>query len=138
MLSADVGAGFGAGLGDLPLALRSLRRRQPELYRRLDADDWERKSRCHLWTVHDVVRHVRDGCRIHVDGLRHGRTRLDREGPFDPRETPLRWLEETALQTPTETVAEPAHLYAEEAATASSSRRWRRPGATTRWTSPSG
>ncbi len=115
MLSADVLAGFGAGVGELPVALRSLRTRQLELCRRLTDDDWGRQSRCHLWSVHDVVRHVRDGCRLHVDWLRTGVSSLHREGPFDPRQTPLRWLERTTSQTPDDTVAELAHLCDDEA-----------------------
>lgn len=115
MLSADVLAGFGAGLDELPIALRSLRTRQLDLCRRLADDDWGRQSRCHLWTVHDVVRHVRDGCRLHEEWLRTGVSSLHSGGPFDARETPLRWLERTSSQTPDETVAELADLYADEA-----------------------
>jgi uncharacterized protein (TIGR03083 family) len=115
MLSADVLAGFGAGLDELPVALRSVRTRQLDLCRRLADDDWGRQSRCHLWTVHDVVRHVRDGCRLHVEWLRTGVSSLHREGPFDARKTPLRWLERTASQAPDETMAELADLCAQEA-----------------------
>lgn len=117
MLEADAAAGFSTGLSQLPVALRSVRARQLDLCRRLAAGDWERQSRCHLWTVHDVVRHVRDGCRRHVEALHGGRAPLDERGPFDARETPLRWLEETASQRPAETVAELSGLCAEEAAT---------------------
>lgn len=115
VLAADVAAGFNAGSGDVALALRSLRRRQLELCRRLGDLDWQHPSRCELWSVHDVVRHVRDGCRLHVRYLRDGQPAFTSDDPFNARETPLRWLEETASQTPAETMAGLPDLYAEEA-----------------------
>ncbi len=116
LLEVDAIRGFVAGFDEVPVALQSLRRRQLDLCGRLDADDWRRPSRCHLWTVHDVVRHVRDACRLHVQSLHGSPTPFTPGNAFNSRETPLRWLDRTAGQTPTETVAELVGLCAEEEA----------------------
>jgi len=116
LLEADAAAGLGAGISDVAVALRSLRRRQLDLWRRLDPDDWLFPSRCHEWSVHDVVRHVRDACRLHVEGLRARSSPFNPDRPFDARETPKRWLERTINQTPAETMAELSDLCVDEAA----------------------
>ncbi len=114
MLSVDATEGFSAGLEEVPVALAGLRARLMHLAGRLEAHDWEQPSRCHLWTVHDVVRHVRDGCRRHVARLRGDAVSAFVE-PFDARRTPSRWLEQSAGQAPSQTIAELQALSDEEA-----------------------
>lgn len=102
-IEAATAGGFTAGFHLVPVAFRSLRERVVALVDTFDADDWGRQSGCELWTVHDVVRHVRDACAIHVQSLRReGNALLDE--PFDNRRTPLRWLERTARELPAKTV----------------------------------
>ena len=91
-----------------------MRRRLLAVVEGLEAGDWARPSRCELWTVHDVIRHVRDACRLHVDGLRReGVSPLDK--PFDPRRTPQEWLDPTTGASPEETVAHLRALCPQEA-----------------------
>lgn len=104
-IAADTDAGLTTGIDHLADALLSLRRRMLDVAERLSPDDWGRPSRCHLWSAHDVVRHVRDACRIHVDRL-SGSAQVALEQPFDPRTTPLRWLERTAGESPAATVGD--------------------------------
>ena len=105
LFHAEATAGLGAGLDVLPVALRRLRSRVLDICEGLADADWQRQSRCDLWTVHDVVRHVRDACHIHTAGLRSEPTPFSSGEPFDTRETPRRWLEPTSGETPEDTVA---------------------------------
>jgi hypothetical protein len=114
LLVVDRTAGIAAGLDRIPPALVALRRRSLDLGEGLVDADWGGASRCELWTAHDVVRHVRDACRVHVGGLRRDAERpLDQ--PFDNQRTPQQWLERSAGQRPDETLAELRRWGAEEA-----------------------
>jgi hypothetical protein len=106
LLEANAAMGFSAGLDLLPVALRSLRTRVLEACETLESPEWRLQSRCELWSVHDVVRHVRDACRIHVASLCRQPTPFSSGDPFDTRETPRRWLERTAGQAPGDTLDE--------------------------------
>lgn len=114
-LAADVTAGYSVGLEHVPAALRTLRYRFLRLIDDLDAADWGRRSRCDLWTVDDVIRHVRDGCRLHVGALRRGQRSLLDE-PFDPRLTPVEWLRSSEGDPPAKTVDDLRRLCGDEAA----------------------
>lgn len=105
-LELDAAAGFAAGLDLLPVALAALRNRMLDVCEGLDDDQWQLASRCELWSVHDVVRHVRDACGLHVASLQGEPTPFLPHQRFDARETPLRWLDRTAGQNPADTVAE--------------------------------
>ena len=106
--------GLTEGFERVPAALAALRQRLLGLTDRLEADEWGRPSRCELWSVHDVVRHVRDGCRVHTAQLRSIGTSVLAPG-FDNRTTPLQWLERSAGESPTETVDDLRALVTEEA-----------------------
>jgi uncharacterized protein (TIGR03083 family) len=107
-------AGFSAGFDDVAVALRTGREQLIALTENLAPDDWQRPSRCEVWTVHDVVRHVRDICRLHVTELR-GEAHATFDEPFDNRTTPARWLERTSGESPRQTVDDLRALAAEEA-----------------------
>lgn len=104
ILKAEAGTGFTTGLELLPVALRGLRSRVLGHGRSLDRDAWEAPSRCERWSVHDVVRHVRDCCRVHVASLNRQPSPFPRAEEFDARRTPPRWLELSAGQSPGETL----------------------------------
>jgi hypothetical protein len=113
VITADRITGITAGLDQVPMALSAVRHRVVDLGEGLDAGAWEGPSRCELWTAHDVLRHVRDCCRLHVGGLRRdGRSPL--EEPFDNRLTPRRWLEQSTGEPPAATLEELRRLGAEE------------------------
>lgn len=114
MLEADASLGFTAGVEALPPAFAALRGRFLGVADGLDPGDWGRQSRCELWTVHDVVRHVRDACRLHVGHLRREPDAFLDE-PFDARRTPLRWLERSEGESPETTIAELRALGDDEA-----------------------
>ncbi|MCA1843808.1 MAG: maleylpyruvate isomerase family mycothiol-dependent enzyme [Actinobacteria bacterium] len=104
-MTADRTAGIIVGLDELPDALALLRRRLLALAEGLSPDRWAGPSRCHRWTVHDVLRHVRDACRLHVTGLRRD-PHWPFDKPFDNRATPDEWLSLSTGQTPEQTLDE--------------------------------
>ena len=104
LLTADRGAGVTAGLDQVAIALRALRGRLVALAEGMDAPAWTGPSRCERWTAHDVLRHVRDGCRLHAGGLQRDGNRVLEE--FDTRRTPQQWLEQSTGQGPDVTLDE--------------------------------
>jgi uncharacterized protein (TIGR03083 family) len=114
LLEADRTTGFSAGLDEVPEALAAVRRRLLRLVGDMGPEDWARPSRCQGWTVQDVVRHVRDGCRLHISRLRHAAGPGPAE-PFDARRTPQLWLERTAGESTGETARSLAATCSEEA-----------------------
>ena len=113
-LEADTGGGFVTGFAEVRTALRELRTRSLTTFAGFRADEWLRPSRCKLWTVHDVVRHVRDGCKIHVARLRGDPPPFPSDEPFEGQEIPLRWLRQTAGETPADTLRDLEQLAAAE------------------------
>ena len=104
-ITVDRTAGVTVGLDLLPDALGLLRGRLLALAEGLSPDDWAGPSRCHRWTAQDVLRHVRDACRLHVTGLRRD-PYWPFDQPFDNRATPQEWLSLSSGQTPEQTVDE--------------------------------
>ena len=105
LLEADLAGGLTAGLDQLPAALRALRVRTLGLVEGLDDDAWRAPSRCERWTVHDVVRHVRDVSHRLVARLQNDNA-AEVPPDFDNRVTPQHWLEATAGEDPATTVAD--------------------------------
>lgn len=113
-ITVDRTAGITTGLDQLPRALGRLRERQLVLAERFGHEDWTGPSRCHRWTTHEVLRHVRDACRLHVGGLRRDPYwPFDR--PFDSRATPDEWLSLSEGETPEQTLNDLRRWSAEEA-----------------------
>jgi hypothetical protein len=106
VLAATAVGGFTDGFDLVPVALRRVRERMLDVCDDLSADEWTAPSRCERWNVHDVVRHVRDASHIHVASLRGEPTPFSQGGPFDTQETPRRWLEQSAGQSPDDTLGE--------------------------------
>ena len=114
-ITADRRDGITAGLALLPVAMRAIRGRLLDVAEGLGSGQWAGPSRCSAWTAHQVVRHVRDGCRIHVGAL--GRTPFWLfDKPFDNRVTPDEWLTPSDGESPAETVDALRRFSAEEAA----------------------
>lgn len=107
--------GVTAGWEQVPVAITALRARLIRVLERLQPHQWRHASRCELWTVHDVLRHLRDGCRLHAAQLRTAGASVLAPG-FDPRQTPQQWLEESANEAPEETARRLRTSFAEEAA----------------------
>jgi hypothetical protein len=103
-LEADITGGIVTGFPEVCAAFEDLRSDFLTLVSELDASEWQQPSRCHLWSVHDLVRHVRDGSKHHV-ALLHGQPPEFRpDDPFDNRNIPLRWLAGSAGEQPNDTV----------------------------------
>lgn len=102
-MTVDLTAGITLGLEQVPDALRTLRGRLLALAEGLGAEQWTGPSRCHRWTAHEVLRHVRDACRLHVTGL-WGDPYWPFDKPFDARATPDEWLTLSAGHTPDQTL----------------------------------
>ena len=104
-ITADRTAGITAGLEHLPHALGQLRGRLLTLAEGLGGEQWAGPSRCHRWTAHEVLRHVRDGCRVHVSSLRRDPC-WSFEKPFDNQGTPDEWLSLSEGETPAQTLGD--------------------------------
>jgi uncharacterized protein (TIGR03083 family) len=85
-------------------ALRSQRRRLFDLFSGFDEETWTAPTRCTEWSVHEVVRHLCD-VTLKWRALLRGASpqSLGFEG-FDPRTTPVDWLERSATERPADTV----------------------------------
>jgi uncharacterized protein (TIGR03083 family) len=114
-LGLAAGSGFEAGFDQVLDALGQFRVRTIRDWAALPDDAWSAASRCEAWSVHDVVRHVRDVCRIHAARLGGAPPPFPSDVAFDPREAPDRWLERSAGERPAETIADLAALAAAEA-----------------------
>lgn len=114
VMEADISGGFVTGFPEVYRALEEQRAGFRALVADLEPDEWRRPSRCHLWTVHDVVRHVRDTSKLHL-GLLHGDPSPFRpDDPFDNREAPQRWLAQTDGEKPNDTVRDLEQLESAE------------------------
>ena len=92
----------------------------------LDQREWQQPSRCHLWCVHDVVRHVRDASKLHL-ALLHGEPPpFHPDNPFENREAPLAWLAASAGEHPNDTIRDLEHVASAELDALEDVRRTRR------------
>jgi uncharacterized protein (TIGR03083 family) len=97
--------GVNAGPGVIREALYAQRGRFIANLRSFGRSEWAAPSRCPLWSVHDVVRHMADAAELNIGRLTGGSVdRFTRYGPFDNRTTPAKWLADTAGQEPQETL----------------------------------
>jgi uncharacterized protein (TIGR03083 family) len=96
--------------------LGAQRRRTVALARSLTPDEWAAPSRCSEWSVHHVLRHVRDTQSLLVARLEHTPRPFPVRDIFDPRATPSKWLAYSDGQTPAETIAEMEDLAEREGA----------------------
>ncbi|HVF21119.1 MAG TPA: maleylpyruvate isomerase N-terminal domain-containing protein [Mycobacteriales bacterium] len=78
-------------------AAHSQRGRLLETVRDLTADEWSAQSRCSLWTVQDVVRHLTDIGGVQADGMEAARAgeRFSYFSTFDPKATPAALIAES-------------------------------------------
>ncbi|MFF9490320.1 maleylpyruvate isomerase N-terminal domain-containing protein [Streptomyces sp. NPDC014676] len=96
-------------------AFRSQRHRFLTTVSSWDASFWRAPTRCTLWSVHDVVRHVRDVVSLHVARLGGPPAPFPVGGPFDPATSPATWLAASEGQSPEETLDELKLLIDQEA-----------------------
>ncbi|GIJ45407.1 hypothetical protein Val02_22930 [Virgisporangium aliadipatigenens] len=96
-------AGLVGGAGAVRAAFVGRRGRLLDLLDALPAADWAQPSRCAGWTVHDVVRHLVDVARLHVDQLGTGGTAFDAEA-FHPARSPAQWMVASERATPAQTL----------------------------------
>lgn len=75
---------------------------------------WQAESRCTEWSVHEVVRHVRDVAAVHVERLGGPRAVFDTRGTFHPATTPATWLAASDGESPADTLRELISLVEEE------------------------
>jgi len=102
--SIDRFRGIEPGPDAVAAALASHRQRMLALVRTFDDTQWQARSRCSEWTVHDVVRHLADVAEMDI-ALQRGDGPRNPDGHIDPRNDPDAWLEASRGQTPAETVA---------------------------------
>jgi uncharacterized protein (TIGR03083 family) len=97
--------GLNTGPAVIREALRVQRSRFIATLRSFGPSEWAAASRCTLWSVHDIARHVADVAELNIGRLTRGSLdRFTRHGPFQHQATPLKWLEDTARQQPQETL----------------------------------
>ncbi|MEU3855312.1 maleylpyruvate isomerase N-terminal domain-containing protein [Streptomyces sp. NPDC029554] len=107
------------GMNGSPLAIteafRSQRQRFLATVSAWDASFWRSPTRCTLWSVHDVVRHVRDVVSLHIERLGGPPAPFPMGGPFHPATSPATWLAASAGQSCEETLDELRLLIDQEA-----------------------
>jgi uncharacterized protein (TIGR03083 family) len=110
--------GWTGGPGAVIEGLGAQRRHTLALARDLTPDEWAAPSRCTEWTVHEVLRHMRDTQSLLVARLEHTPRPFPVRDIFDPRTTPAKWLTFSEGQSPAETLAELEDLAERERAAA--------------------
>lgn len=100
----DTSSGVSADLSVVRDVLASQRRRVVIELESLQPPEWAHPSRCQLWTVQDVARHLVDTSRIHAARLRGDPPVFPRHGPFDEQLTPRQWLKRSEGQSAHETL----------------------------------
>jgi uncharacterized protein (TIGR03083 family) len=85
-------------------ALHSQRPRLASLFEEFDDETWAAPTRCSDWSVHQVVRHLCDLTQNWCGLLRGAAPEMVGMDGFDPRTTPVEWLERSAAIAPADTV----------------------------------
>jgi hypothetical protein len=111
----DEQRGLDGGSASVLAAFAAQRARFLRIVAGLDARQWQSQSRCVDWSVHDVIRHVRDGVKIHVATLAGRPQPFGGLESFHPASSPVEWLAVSDGEPPHQTVAELTELVAEEA-----------------------
>ncbi|MCW8382535.1 maleylpyruvate isomerase family mycothiol-dependent enzyme [Streptomyces justiciae] len=106
--------GFSEGPSAVLDAFRSQRRRFITSLRGFDASAWHTPTRCARWSVHDVVRHVRDRAVLHVARLGGRPDQFGVPAAIHQPTTPVGRPAHSAGQTPDETLRELILLVDEE------------------------
>ena len=102
--SVSTADGLAADPDALMSVLTSHHERVLETWRALTNEEWSHPSRNAQWSVHDTARHVSDAMELGA-AVREGANDLDALQDFDPRSTPLDWLEASAGESPADTCA---------------------------------
>ena len=102
--SVSTAYGLAADPDALMSVLTSHHDRVLETWRALMDDEWNRPSRNAQWSVHDTARHVSDAVELGA-AVGPGSNDLDALQDFDPRSTPLDWLEASVGESPADTCA---------------------------------
>ncbi|MEV5778780.1 maleylpyruvate isomerase N-terminal domain-containing protein [Streptomyces antimycoticus] len=76
--------------------------------------EWQADSRCTDWSVHEVLRHVRDAAAIHVERLGGRHAVFTTQGAFHPATTPATWLAASSGESPADTLRDLISLVEEE------------------------
>jgi uncharacterized protein (TIGR03083 family) len=106
--------GLNTGTDKIRDVLNNQRNRFLATLEDLPSSAWAAQSRCSEWSVHQVVRHVRDIAKIQVARLGGGPWPFRDSGGFDLRSSPSNWLLESDGETPRETLGELALLVEQE------------------------
>jgi hypothetical protein len=102
--SVSVADGVASDPDALISVLASHHERVLDAWRAFTTDEWSRPSRNAQWSVHDTARHVADAMEQGAS-LVEGANGSDRLEDFDPRSTPLEWLEASDRESPADTCA---------------------------------
>lgn len=111
----DEQAGLNVGSGPILTAFAAQRVRFLRMASALDARQWQSQSRCVGWSVHQLVRHVRDVAAIHVANLAGRPWPFRGMKAFCPASSPIEWLADSEGEPPQQTVAKLTELVEEEA-----------------------
>lgn len=120
MLSEDTSCklsevdGLSSGVEAVRQILASRRQALLDLLQNMPNSYWDMRSRCSDWSVHQVVRHVRDAAKIHVARLGGGAFPFSSSERFDPKTSPASWMAHSEGETPRETVGQLVQIFKEE------------------------
>lgn len=102
--SVSIAHGLVADPEALMSVLESHHERVLGTWRGFTKGEWSRSTRNVQWSVHDTARHVADAMEQGTAAA-EGANDLDTLQDFDPRSTPLEWLEASAGESPDDTIA---------------------------------
>ncbi|MEU5536017.1 DinB family protein [Streptomyces sp. NPDC020362] len=105
--------GFSGGEGGVYRVLVSRRRAFLNLIQDMPPSAWIAPSRCSDWSIHQVVRHVRDVARVNVARLEaspHPFGTIQ----FDPKTSPAEWMAHSEGESPQQTMNQLGLLFLRE------------------------
>jgi hypothetical protein len=111
----DEQRGLDVGSASVLAAFAAQRARFLRIAAALDAGQWQSQTRCVNWSVHQVIRHVRDVVKIHVATLAGRPHPFGGLESFHPASSPAEWLALSDGEPSQQTVTELTELVTEEA-----------------------
>ncbi|MFE3168968.1 maleylpyruvate isomerase family mycothiol-dependent enzyme [Streptomyces sp. NPDC059224] len=106
--------GWSEGAEAVYAILRRRRHALLELLNNIEESQFNTQSRCTDWSVHEVVRHVRDVAKVHISMLDETEYPFGNPRKFSPKTSPAAWMRHSEGESVKETVDELSQLIQRE------------------------
>lgn len=106
--------GWSEGAEAVYAILRRRRHAFLELLNNIEESQFNAQSRCTDWSVHEVVRHVRDVTKVHISMLDETEYPFGNPRNFSPKTSPAAWMRHSEGESVRETVDELSQLIQRE------------------------